>query len=73
MTDFTTENLAKLLNNWGQSGDWDLNKDGVVDSQDLSILLNSMPIAGAEAQAMARWNFVPHQIKSSPTNSMSVL
>ena len=68
MTDFTPENLANMLNAWGQSGDWDLNKDGVVDSQDLAIMLNAPNPAGAEAKAMARWNFVPHQIFTDKFN-----
>ena len=68
MPEFTPENLSNLLNSWGKPGDWDLNHDGVVDSQDLTMLLNSPPSVVVEAQAMARWNFVPHQIFTDKFN-----
>jgi hypothetical protein len=35
------DDLAVLLNGWGQAGASDINRDGTTDGSDLGILLNS--------------------------------
>ena len=48
-TDFGPDDLTRLLAQWGQSGGWDLDGDGVVGGTDLNELLSNWKKVDGEA------------------------
>ena len=48
-TQFGPDDLTRLLAQWGQSGGWDLDGDGVVGGNDLNELLSNWKQVNGEA------------------------